>query len=266
MLGYGRLLVMGRPGCWSCTSCRPGGATGSARRSSPTMAARAVTLGLTSLASRSVGGTPRSSSTRAGLRPRLHRDAQPARSVRVDWEHVSEMAEGISPRLPDRVLPRRPARRPPARVRRGEAGAPARPRGRPRAAAQLVRRRSGCGPACSCLNARGLRPTSWWPSTSAASAWPGSPSWSCRRSTRPGPTSTTRSSCPSTTGTGWPARSRPACSGAARRRARLLEVQTWHALEREQLQQVNKELGFRPTGSGTSTRSTPAFLAKRLSR
>ena len=44
----------------------------------------------------------------------------------------------------------------------------------------------------------------------------------------------------------------------------LLEVQTWHAVEREQLQQVNKELGFRPDREWLEYEVDAGDLAERL--
>ena len=38
----------------------------------------------------------------------------------------------------------------------------------------------------------------------------------------------------------------------------LREVQTWHAADREQLQRSTRSWASSPTGSGASTRSTPA--------
>jgi len=41
-------------------------------------------------------------------------------------------------------------------------------------------------------------------------------------------------------------------------------VQTWHAVEREQLQQVNKELGFRPDREWLEYEVDAGHLAERL--
>ena len=46
--------------------------------------------------------------------------------------------------------------------------------------------------------------------------------------------------------------------------AQLREVQTWHAVERERLQQVNKELGFRPDREWLEYEVDAGHLAERL--
>ena len=176
----------------------------------------------------------------------VRRDAQRARPVHGRLAAAGRDGAGHRLGLPGRVLPGRPAartcsrrtRRPRSRSRDDadgdldlrpssyDAGAAAgEPRHAERARAQAVHRAG---------HPRVHRRRS-----------PGSPRWWCRGSARAAPTSTTRSSCRSTaaTGIGRAIKARMLFELRAAE-PNLLEVQTWHALEKEPMLQGQRRAGL----------------------
>jgi GNAT superfamily N-acetyltransferase len=267
VLAYGRLLIMGRLGVLELYVVPAGRRNRVGETLLGEMAACAVKLGLTSLAVEAVGGTPSVEFyTRLGFARAYTEMRSLLELSEMDWEHVSEMAEGISHGylieyypgdLPDALLP---AYAEAKQVRRlaPEGDLELRP-----SSYDAERLRTSL----RCLNARGLRPYIVVAIHERSERVAGLTELvvPAQHPTRADQYDTII--VPEHNGYGL-ARALKGRMLMELRTAEpgLLEVQTWHAVEREQLQQVNKELGFRPDREWHEYEVDARLLAQRLSR
>jgi GNAT superfamily N-acetyltransferase len=247
ILGYGRLLILSDLGVLELYVTPRGRNRGIGRSLLRQMADRAVTEGFTSLGVEVIGGTPGSEFYPAHGFTHVYTEMRSILNLRtVDWDAITEMAAGLvhgyrievyAGDIPDELLP---AYAEAKQVRRLD------PVGdldlRP-SSYDTERLRASL----RCLNARGLKPYIVVAIHERSEKVAGLTELvvPAQHPTRADQYDTTI--VPAHNGYGL-ARTIKARMLLELRTAepQLRDVQTWHATDREQLQQVNKELGFQP--------------------
>jgi GNAT superfamily N-acetyltransferase len=247
ILGYGRLLILSDLGVLELYVTPNGRNRGIGRTLLQQMADRAVTEGFTSLGVEVIGGTTASEFYPAHGFTHVYTEMRSILNLRtIDWDSITNMAAGLVPGyrievyagdIPDELLP---AYAEAKQVRRLD------PVGdldlRP-SSYDTERLRASL----RCLNARGLRPYIVVAVHERSEKVAGLTELvvPAQHPTRADQYDTTI--VPAHNGYGL-ARTIKARMLLELRTAepQLRDVQTWHATDREQLQQVNKELGFQP--------------------
>jgi GNAT superfamily N-acetyltransferase len=265
MLGYGRLLILSGLGVLELFVTPGGRQHGIGRALLRQMANRAVVEGYTSLGVEVIGGTPSVNFYLAHGFTHVYTEMRSILNLRaVDWSAIEEMAAGLVHGyridvhvgdLPDELLP---AYAEAKQVRRMD------PMGdldlRP-SSYDTERLRASL----HCLNARGLKPYIVVAVHERTEKVAGLTELviPAQHATRADQYDTVI--VPAHNGYGL-ARTIKARMLLELRAAepQLREVQTWHAADREQLQQVNKELGFQPDREWFEYEVDAADLAETL--
>jgi GNAT superfamily N-acetyltransferase len=266
VVGYGRLLMMGGMGVLELFVAPDGRRSGVGRAILAAQAQRAVREGFTSLGVEVVGGTPAVAFYETHGFTHAYTEARSLlRLTTVDWAHVAEMAAGVvhgyriefHPRdLPDKILPAY------AEAKQVRKLAPNGDLDLRPSSHDVQRLRASL----HCLNARGLTPYIVVAVHARSEAVAGLTELvvPAQHPTRADQYDTII--VPEHNGYGL-ARAIKARMLLELRTAepQLTQVQTWHAPEREQLQQVNNELGFKLDCEWREYEADARDLAHRLS-